>query len=249
MRTFFLSAFLCILITGSACSGFTKSFCHVKSIRSNHFVICGVISGTVQNGIQMSVIDVLYGTESRTTITIWDGTDFICTGVWSMKASDMGKMGDTLIALLPMITTIENSWDVAGDYRRPYSLFETAWLNVKNDLVTGYIVFSGSGPMTKYPYQGFKTYWTSQGGQCLTLSVNDLDAEKIKVIVVDNEVTVQSISGNRLSVKLYSTDGRLLVNLPHEKEHKLDCSHLPTGFYILTISDSSGSSLKRKIVL
>lgn len=250
MKTFLLAAFLSIAIGSSACSGVQKSFCLVKTMRGGDFVICGVISAKSGHSVEMNVIDVLYGVETRSVITIWDGTDFDCTGIVSMKAADMGAVGDTIIAVLPMINSVaQNTWDVAGDYRRPYSLFQTAWLEVVNDSVRGYIAGAPNAPIMKYTYSGFKSYWASHSNDCITLNVKETIADKVKLTIFDRRVTINCLSEDYFSVGLYSIDGRLLEQLPPDRQQTIDCSHLPTGVYLLKISNGPSAILTRKIIL
>src|SRR5687767_15182108 len=46
-------------------------------------------------------------------------SDFDCNGIWSMSASDIGGLYDTIVIILPKIIDIENEWDIIGDFRRP----------------------------------------------------------------------------------------------------------------------------------
>jgi hypothetical protein len=229
MRTFLIQLFISFAIGAAACSGTQKSFCLVKADRPGHFVICGVITASASHSIEMKVIDVLSGLETRSIITIWDGTDFDCTGNVSMKASDMGFVGDTLIAILPKISdTPENTWDVIGDYRRPFSLFQTAWLNVVKDSVRGYI----AGPpninaLMKYSYAGFKSYWQNHSNDCITLSVRETVVEKLNVRVLDGRISIHSLSEEHFLLRLYSIDGRLLKEWKPERQEEADCSYFP----------------------
>ena len=251
MRTFLLSTFLSIAIGSSACSGLQKSFCFVKTLRAGDFVICGIISAKSGHSVEMSVIDVLSGVETRSAITIWDGTDFDCNGIVSMKATEMGAVGDTIIAILPMINgNHQNTWDVTGDYRRPYSLYETAWLKIVNDSVRGFISGAANAPILKYAYLGFKSYWISHSNDCLTLNVKETIADsKIMLAILGRRITINSLSEEYFSVQLYSIDGRLLNEYPSERQQNIDCSYLPSGVFLLKVSFISGALLTRKIIL
>jgi hypothetical protein len=250
MRVLSVVFFFLISVGAIACSGPQKPLCLVKALRIGDNLICGVISAKSGHSLEINVIDVLYGVETRSAITVWDGTDFICTGTISMKVTDMGNVGDTIISVLPLISSVpQNTWDVVGDYRRPYSLFETAWVMVKNDSVRGYIAGSNSAPLVKYAYSGFKSYWISHSNECLTLSVKESIFEKIDVLLFENRITIRSVSDERFSANLYSIDGRPIQELAPAKQLDINCSNLPDGIYILTLRNDVGAFLTKKITL
>jgi hypothetical protein len=250
MKKILLSTFLAAAIGAAACSGMPKSFCIVKASRSGNNVICGVITAKTSHSLQMNVIDVFSGTETRTTITIWDGTDYKCTSNISMKAGDLGSIGDTIIAILPLISGVpQNTWDVQGDYRRPVSLFEIAWLDVRSDTVWGYIGGSHSAPVMKYAYAGFKTYWQIHNSDCVTLSVGELMAEGVRVIINYGGIAVSSLSGKPLMVKLYAVDGRMIETTFPERKHEIICDQLSPGVYLLHVSDGNNAVLTKKVII
>lgn len=85
----------------------------------DNLIVYGLIATQDQDGLDLNIIEVLRGSESKSQIRIWDGTDFECNGIWDMSAGTIGTIGDTIIISLPRITVNENPWDVIGDYRRP----------------------------------------------------------------------------------------------------------------------------------
>jgi hypothetical protein len=251
MKKILLFAFLAVSVTAIACSGIPKSFCYVKTLRPNDNVIYGVITVSSGHSIQMNVIHVFSGAETRTTITVWDGTDFNCNGNIPMNAAGLGSVGDSIIAILPLISVPQNTWAVAGDYARPYWLFETVSLSVKMDTVWGYITGAAAAPVFKYRYSDFKNYWETHNNDCLALTtdIKKINEDKIRLSISADQITVNSISGELVSVKLYSMDGKLISELPPHIKQELICSHLPSGVYILQIGTNTNAVLTRKIIL
>lgn len=250
MKTIFLICFLSLTLSAMACSGIPKSFCYVKTQRPNDHVISGVILSQSLHSINMRVLDVLNGIETRSVITIWDGTNYSCNGFISMEASEMGNIGDTIIAILPMISGVpQNTWDVSGDYRRPLSLFETAWLQVSKDTVRGYIFGNPTFPYIQLPYSSFKNYWLTHGGECLTLSIKENTAETVDVTITDSQINFHSNSSDPISARLYTIDARLISELFLNEQKVLDFSNLSKGIYLLIISKKTETVLVRKVIL
>lgn len=132
----YLISFTAFLISQSnfACDVFT-TFCLSGSQVNNERIVMGIISNSTTNSVDINIIDVLFGVENSTSVTIWDGTTIECNGPWPNDANDMGNIGDTILCMIEPITTIENTWDVIGDYRRPsllggdtYANFSIGWL-------------------------------------------------------------------------------------------------------------------------
>ena len=93
---------LALFQTATACSWIPTSFCETSNDRPDDVVISGKIIGVDDDGIDVAVIHVLKGTESSEVIRIWDGTDFDCNGLFSMAASALGDVDDTIIVVMPL---------------------------------------------------------------------------------------------------------------------------------------------------
>ena len=149
-----------------ACSWVPYSFCETSNLRPDDVVISGKVVSVDMDGIDLEVIDVLTGSESRDTIRIWDGTDWDCNGLFSMAASDLGGLNDSIIVILPLITAIENSWDVLGDYRRPDYFGYTPELAITNGMVIGYIWGPAMTPIWEMPYEPLVANWSDGPDAC-----------------------------------------------------------------------------------
>ena len=254
MRIFLLAAFFFVSVKVIGCSGTEKSFCYIHSVRPGDNVICGVITGMGNHFVTLNVIDVLYGIETKSAVVIWDGTDFDCTGNISMKASLLGQVGDTLVVILPKITYYENTWDVIGDYRLPYWLFETSWLAVQNDSVRGSINSTiqfgvwNKGTRT-FSYSDFKIYWQEHSGDCQLLSVGQLTGGKIEVHVLNRIISVSLPDAVACSATLYSLDGRAILKAPVMQYHLINCDLVPPGIYLLKLQSQDKVVAVKKIVL
>ena len=166
MKKTCLISLIITLISSSAiaCSFIPDSFCETNNARPDDIVVCGKIFQIDPDGIDIEVIDVLKGVEHRDTIRVWDGTDWDCNGPVSMAATHIGFLNDTVIVILPLIDSIENTWDVLGDYRSPNWHGFITTLQVTNNTVSGYIndIWNAS----HVPYDSFKTNWLNSMNEC-----------------------------------------------------------------------------------
>ncbi len=145
MRTLLL--FLSVLViqqTANCCSWDYWSFCRTvenfESRYNNTTIVTGVVVSADDDGVDFEIIDVLAGVETRSTVRIWDGTDFDCNGLHSMAVSDFLRVGDRIVINMPLIDQIENPWDVIGDYRMPMPWGLNPILRIVDGMVTGLIV-------------------------------------------------------------------------------------------------------------
>jgi len=112
----------------SACDGYLD-FCSAGTLVNNEKIVVGTIANSSTNSVQLNIIDVLFGVENNTAVTIWDGSTIECNGPWPNDANDMGNVGDTVLCMIEPITIVENPWDIIGDYRRPSLLFGETFTN------------------------------------------------------------------------------------------------------------------------
>jgi len=250
IKNYLLTFFLLSFLFSHACSGFPKSFCFIKATRTGHHAICGVISSSISHGINLKVIDVLSGIETRSVVTIWDGTDFDCNGNISMKSNLLGQVGDTIIVITPIIGGVpQNTWDVAGDYRMPYYLFETAWLKVNKDTVRGYIAGAANTPLVKYDYTSFKNYLLNHNNDCLALNINEIFKNEIEINLKHGYISNNSPSNNLFSISIYTIDGRIVLQAILSKGQEVKYDHLPSGLYLLAARKDTEIQITRKIIL
>ncbi|MEM9929720.1 MAG: T9SS type A sorting domain-containing protein [Bacteroidota bacterium] len=144
MRFLFTCVALCSILPIWSCSFALRPFCEtVNGDENNLIVMTGRIADTVTHGVTFEVFDVLRGSESRSSFTIWDGTPFDCNGVLGLPADALGNIGDSLIIALPMVDSITNDWEQLGDYRIPLFYSNTSWLRLENGQVKGFIAGDG----------------------------------------------------------------------------------------------------------
>lgn len=239
-----------LMIAGSlnACTFFPNPFCEAPLANPDDLVVSGQIVGIDDDGIDLKVIQVFKGVENKDTIRIWDGTDFDCNGTFSMAASLLGNLEDSILIILPVIDSLENSWDVIGDYRRPdfVSFFST--LPIQNNTITGFISHVVTADtnyyVSSYPYDAFATTWGTLG-DCsdIMADTKDLQPEKIDV-TINNPVTSFArlvFSGQEFSTKqleIFSMRGIHLKSiLTEQKIIEIDFSNYPTGMYFIRIMD------------
>ena len=126
-----------------SCSWSPVSFCETiqtyETSNINSVIVSGVVTQSDADGVDLEVIELLEGVETRTTLRVWDGTDFDCNGFHSMAAGDWLKLGDNVVIILPLIDSIENSWEKLGDYRMPFPWGSNPILRINDGLVEGFI--------------------------------------------------------------------------------------------------------------
>ena len=242
-----------------ACSYSPESFCAGYSMAPDDLIVSGQIIAIDSDGITLKVLQVLRGEEEKDTIRVWDGTDFDCNGFFSMAASDLGEMNDTLLVILPKIEMLENTWDVIGDYRRPEFMEYTSSLSVQNGTITGLIQGLGIAPpsvqITSMDYTSFINTWTTTG-DCSNISVSTEEIEKKPIEIrynnpvkeyLDISVVGGSNTGNR--IKIYTGSGKQIkTEILSYDEVRIDFSRYPRGVYYVKVEEEKHSGKILKIV-
>lgn len=257
MKTLLLTGFLFFSGLAIACSGYPKSLCYVQFMRPNDFMIKGTITGTMTNSIQMKVLEVLRGTETRSVVTIWDGTDFDCNGMYSMKASGMASVGDTILAVLPVIQTVQNTWDVPGDYRRPSYLFSYPVLKIKNDTLRGLVTgneYAGTPPywsVHKMSYAVFKANWVTSKIDCalpVGLAENETELKELVVRQDGTKIYVSFPAAGKHDIRVTSLSGAVVAEFQSDETVGLELENYAAGVYLLCVTDERGYQYRRKVV-
>lgn len=254
MKTLFLFIMLFGAKYLSACSCLAVPFCQTAFQKSEDLVISGVIVDNNTNSIRIKVIDVLRGSEDRDTINVWDGTDFDCNGLFSMKSIDLGNPGDSILIILPKIVNIENTWDVIGDYRRPEYLCYFTSLLIKNDTIAGPLntQFPGSSlpGYIKIKYDDFITYWNNNDGDCTALSGIHENFIENDLQFIQNRTSMTILSRGHVAYdcELLATNGAVIKKLKFNNEVSIDLT-LPPGIYILRLRNDKGAMFSKKIFI
>jgi hypothetical protein len=239
-----------------ACSCASSSFCTTAYYKSNDLILSGLIVDTASHSIKIKIIETLRGIENRDTITVWDGTDFDCNGLFSMKAGMIGKLGDSILIILPKIESLQNSWDVIGDYRRPEYFCVTTQLDIRNDSLIGLIAPSSYqypyGGQDKIKYSDFTSFWSGNNDDCRSLvtNINNFSIEE-SIEFIQSETTLEINSSQEMTFdfELISITGIIIQNSIFNKYVKLDISTLSSGLYIIRVRNDKGDALSRKIVI
>lgn len=251
MKKLILVSFIFFFQNGIACLGPLSSFCYMQFSRPNDLIVKGTIVSSGSSSIQLKVIEVLRGVETRSTIPIWDGTDFECSGNISMKASGIGVPGDTILAVLPKILSVQNTWDVIGDYVRPMWLFEHTVLKIRNDSLIGFVAGSVWGiGIWKMSYNDFKATWTQNNSECsFAVGISESQSSDESIIGRDGfTYHVFLPSGITQTVSISSLQGVILSHCEVLNDLDLNLELYPPGMYLLHISNNEGKQYKRKIV-
>ncbi|MEM8910046.1 MAG: T9SS type A sorting domain-containing protein [Bacteroidota bacterium] len=236
---------LWITFPALACTFNPISFCETPAYHPEHLVLSGQIVAKDDDGIDLKVLSIFRGVEQRDTIRIWDGTDFDCNGFFSMAASLLGAINDSVVLILPKIETIENTWDVLGDYRRPAFTDHTTLLHIKNGMLSGFIKGSSFAPpahrLTNMEYTEFVNAWDSED-HCdnIVLSTEQLAAEAISVIYNNPVQTTLELRFNQnpslKTIEVFSLQGIKQKALNTRDETLVvDFSNLASGVYWVRI--------------
>ncbi len=244
-------AFLLLIILISATSGFSCScelisFCETTSERPGDNIFKIVILTEGDHSIQVLKLETIRGAEVNDTLIIWDGTDYDCNGNISMAASQIGDPGDTLLIILPLIDSIENAWDIIGDYRMPNWMCNTYKLKIENNMISGDI--NGLYPyyyLGNYNYDTFIENWFLGDETCSlipTTFINDNVTEGIQIFPNPSNgqfiINVESLTGE-IECSVTDASGREIIN-QHllNKRFLIELNNFPDGIYLLTISQN-----------
>ena len=226
-----------------ACSYTPISFCSTSQsdLFKENVIVFGQIIAIDNHGINFEIIDVLRGTENRTVIRIWDGVDFDCNGNFSMSASEIGNLNETLVIILPKISEKKSDWEVIGDYRRPDYFGFTQNLKVKNGIISGLISGEPTYPYVEHQanYENFKSSWeTNQNCSSVVLKNEVYESiEEFKVLKLsDNKFKIATDNFNKNEIAIFNVFG---VKVESEvffiREIEIDLSNYASGVYFINI--------------
>lgn len=236
--------------TALACSWIPVPFCETSNARPSDAVISGRIINVDMDGIDLEVIDVLRGEEDREIIRIWDGTDWDCNGLFSMAAADLGSVDDSIIVVLPLIDTIENTWDVLGDYRRPDYYEHQTELRITNGVVHGAITGFSSSIIDEMLYPELVALWAGGSGICSELSIAHADEEPVFAAYVANnwlEVSTRNhIAGS--TIRIYAMNGQEMVAVRASPgTTRIDLSGIAAGMYQIIFDQNDGTRASARV--
>lgn len=226
-----------------ACSNPPRTFCQTTASFSEDLIVSGKITSIDDDGINLEIIDILRGEESKTTIRIWDGVDFDCNGNHPMNAALLGDLNDTIIIILPKITEKASDWEVIGDYRRPTYFGYTPSLKVENEIVSGFIYSDRIIPendIKSYDYDDFVSNWL-QNNSCTAIKLSTDNINAIDNILKYNTIVTNNLKielNNELNSKIivYNTQGIKLKEYNFIKnEINIDFIDYSSGFYFVHI--------------
>lgn len=228
-----------------ACSWIPIPFCGTSNARPDDVVLSGKIVNVDMDGIELEVIDVFAGSESRDTIRIWDGTDWDCNGLFSMAASDLGGVHDSIVVILPLIGTIENTWDVLGDYRRPDYFEYEPYLRISDGLVIGYINGPPGSPMYEMPYADLLALWNDGTGGCSDVSVDGVrQAQPFEAHLVHSmlNLTVPSDMASMSTIRILAVNGHEVLALKSAPGTTwIDLGGFAAGVYHIVLVQRDGT--------
>lgn len=244
-----------------ACTFAREAFCRTLEEFPGRDIFTAEIIASDEDGITVTVLDVIRGEGIADTVRIWDGTDFECNGTFSLAAALIGEVGETYVLMVPEITTIENDWDVIGDYRwvDPYRF--TPNLKLEDGLVSGFIRGLSNAPQSESIFETDYDHFREElanSGNCANIMVSTEEAAAVAEMKIPNpfsdrlEVQLPQ-SMNCHYLRLYSLQGQLLREERWPDGNpaaswQLPTPGLPGGVYLLEIGYGKARRAVRKVV-
>ena len=243
-----------------ACTFSTDSFCRTLEQFSERDIFTGEIIASDEDGITVAVLDIIRGEGIPDTVRIWDGTDWECNGIFSLAAALIGEVGETYVLMADKITTMENDWDVIGDYRWVDPWLYTPSLKVEGELVKGFISGLSDAPpsynINEMTYARLRDELVTSGN-CANI-VSTEETSLVKDIKVPNPFSdyleIQLPDGMNCDyLRLYSLQGQLLREERWATgtvvvSRRLATNDLPGGVYLLAVGYGNTYSATRKVV-
>ncbi len=228
--------------------GFHESICNYNQ----ESVFVGKIINQSSNNIQLEIIQKVRSCEELSIVTIWDGTTVECNGPFPANVSDLGEVGDSVICLAQKIDSIENNWDVFGDYRRPIQFNYEGYLRIYDGQVYG-LVDSTWGQINYLDYIASLT----NSNECLEIDCDIYSAntsiakEDINVYPSPTSGTlfVDLLDSQTQSILIYNSTGKLIdTQQTSDIHHRIDVSHYSKGMYYMSIQSGQAQTIKKFIV-
>jgi hypothetical protein len=247
MKTWILFlALFSLLKAGFSCSIAPDNFCSSVSQFPTHPVIRGTVIREVDHGIEVAVEEVYRGMETRSTITIWDGEDWECTGTFPMNAHLMAEVGQTVVLLLfPVPEEPVNSWERAGDYVAPNFYLSTVVLYQNGNEFEGeyYLGFDGQTQSVK------AADLVEELSAC---APGEWDSLQLEIRSTTSEIFLQGLVSSPVKISLYNLAGQLVAKYdiePGQLPYLIPLSELGRGVFIFDLQGRNGLLRREKIFL
>jgi hypothetical protein len=200
-------------------------------------------------------IDVIRGSDERDTITVWDGTDGYCNGIISMDASQIGNVGDTILIILSKIDSLENVWDILGDYRMPewfcYEYKLTYSNGTLNGIINGYYPYYYLG---YYNYDEFVNSWVINSETCEgipTVEIKELTFQNIQIFPNPSKdfFTISGLDEVFNEYTVFDSAGRVIITgVINNSKIVIDMRRFSKGIYFFQTRNKSGKVIETILV-
>ena len=239
-----------------ACSYTPISFCSTSKseLYNENLIVFGQIISIDNNGINFEIIDVLRGTENSTVIRIWDGVDFDCNGNFSMSASEIGNLNETLVIILPKISEKKSDWEVVGDYRRPDYFGYIQNLTVENGIISGLISGEATYPYVEEQtnYENFKSSWSTNQNCSSVVLKNEVyqTIEEFKILTLpDNKFKIATDNIRKNEIAIFNVFGlKIKSEVFFIREIEIDLSTYTSGIYFIHIKYENNKFKTLKVI-
>ena len=222
-----------------ACICLAASFCETAADNTDYLVVSGVVSAVNAQNTELDIINVHSGTESKATITIWDGEGDLCFFTTIADASFIGQVGDTVVLSLDKIESKINAWDVIGDYRYVYQACTTTELSVDKGIVIGLLTQDNYSTM---PFDDFNNKWNPEGTSCdLLLTTRNSKKEEIRIASLNKAI---QINGGKGQAVVYNMLGKEVARATLKGATIINLKG--AGVYLVSLN-SNGNRTTRKV--
>ena len=249
---YFTSLFIILLASISlsfACSFAPWTFCDWAQ-ETEYSIIRGKIVQTFNRGLKLKVLSVYRGNETRQEITIWDGTDFNCTGIYSMAASNMGKEGQTVLVQVAKIDSIENRWEIEGDYRNTkFSANRTSLIQEGNHIIGALTEFDDDQRTHIDKIAKVLSKCVGQGINNPPFMPSGINTLRLFPNPASDFLFIANDDAAEAEVKVFNILGNLVIDKTiYIAEEGIPVQDLPSGIYVCVVK-MSGLRYKGKFLV
>lgn len=216
---------------------------YIPEVAENYIVVKAKILNHQYHGVQIKVLDVILGNETRDTLMIWGGVPGLEYDLMAECRNDIGSLGftDTMILCLKTnIEVLDTSIESSTDY-------------IMTDCGVDYLLYY-DGIVQGRITQGL--YWESMPYEEFKLMVPECYAptginESIlpSDLAYPNPFSQQLYVPNSQSVRIFNVLGSLVYSGTSTPNQPIDLHYLPSGIYYIEATQKGKQTPQMQKVL
>jgi hypothetical protein len=247
-----------------SCTCDREPYClNIKNGTGYQDIILGSILSFDSISLQLLVEKVYRGNESRDTITIWADTTYygFPTCFIPMGTHIIGPVGGRIVINLLYLdsSTVQHSWDVIGDYRRPDWCGYTNELTIANDSVYGYIngtpwfVPCCNPPwflIEKMAFSRFDSLWSTGNLDCsgITVGLEDQIQKEPRIWIWENTLHIKGVPAGGGKLRVFNSLGQELLADWVQGDSKISLEGISERFLMVEWSGKAGRRRMTKVM-